>query len=171
MYSDMEKNQDAIIDLLKGYNPEYFDSGESFGEQLVKGLASQEGAYRAVLERFRAATESISGGSVSIGVNGVPALATGGVVTRPTLALVGEGRESEAVLPLSVLGSMLKSAIQTTADSIAERFSGGAGGSAPGGAGGVLRPIEQHVNIYQPVQSPAETARAVKNAAQEMAFA
>jgi hypothetical protein len=33
-------------------------------------------------------------------------LASGGIVTRPTLALVGE-RESEAVIPLSRLGSML----------------------------------------------------------------
>lgn len=38
---------------------------------------------------------------------GVRKMATGGVVTGPTLALVGEGRESEAVLPLSKLDSML----------------------------------------------------------------
>lgn len=37
----------------------------------------------------------------------LPAMANGGIVTGPTLALVGEGRESEAVLPLSKLGSML----------------------------------------------------------------
>lgn len=37
----------------------------------------------------------------------VPAMANGGIVTGPTFALVGEGRESEAVLPLSKLGSML----------------------------------------------------------------
>jgi hypothetical protein len=34
---------------------------------------------------------------------GVPALAEGGIVTGPTLALIGEGRESEAVIPLSKL--------------------------------------------------------------------
>jgi len=34
-------------------------------------------------------------------------LAEGGVVTGPTLAMVGEGSESEAVLPLSKLGGML----------------------------------------------------------------
>jgi len=33
--------------------------------------------------------------------------AAGGVVTRPTSALIGEGAESEAVVPLSQLGSML----------------------------------------------------------------
>ena len=34
---------------------------------------------------------------------GVQALAEGGIVTGPTLALIGEGRESEAVIPLSKL--------------------------------------------------------------------
>ncbi|MDI3330127.1 MAG: hypothetical protein QJR09_05240 [Micrococcus sp.] len=37
----------------------------------------------------------------------IPMLATGGVVTKPTLAVIGEGAESEAVLPLSVLDRML----------------------------------------------------------------
>jgi phage-related protein len=40
----------------------------------------------------------------------VPRLAHGGVVTSPTLAVIGEGNEDEAVLPLSKLGSMLNSA-------------------------------------------------------------
>lgn len=38
-----------------------------------------------------------------------PKLATGGIVTKPTLAVVGEGRESEAVLPLSQLDALLSS--------------------------------------------------------------
>ena len=37
----------------------------------------------------------------------LPAMANGGIVTGPTLALVGEGRESEAILPLSKLSGML----------------------------------------------------------------
>lgn len=39
----------------------------------------------------------------------VPQLATGGIVTSPTLAMIGEGRESEAVIPLSKLDSMIDS--------------------------------------------------------------
>lgn len=39
---------------------------------------------------------------------GVPALATGGIVTGPTLAMVGEGGESEVVMPLSQLYKTLK---------------------------------------------------------------
>ena len=37
----------------------------------------------------------------------VPAMANGGIVTAPTLSLIGEGREPEAVLPLSRLEQML----------------------------------------------------------------
>ena len=39
----------------------------------------------------------------------VPGLASGGIVTAPTLAMVGEGRESEAILPLSKLGQLVNS--------------------------------------------------------------
>jgi phage-related minor tail protein len=43
----------------------------------------------------------------SLGGFTIPGLATGGIVTSPTLAVVGEGSEPEAVLPLSRLRSML----------------------------------------------------------------
>lgn len=38
----------------------------------------------------------------------VPAMASGGIVTAPTLSLIGEGNEPEAVLPLSRLERMLE---------------------------------------------------------------
>lgn len=41
-----------------------------------------------------------------LGGGKITALAAGGIVTRPTLAMVGEGGESEAVVPLSKLGDM-----------------------------------------------------------------
>lgn len=37
----------------------------------------------------------------------IPQMATGGIVTSPTLAMIGEGRESEAVIPLSKLDEMM----------------------------------------------------------------
>jgi len=40
--------------------------------------------------------------AASSGIN-IPFLAEGGVVTSPTLAMIGEGGESEAVIPLSKL--------------------------------------------------------------------
>jgi hypothetical protein len=39
----------------------------------------------------------------------IPMLAEGGVVTGPTLAMIGEGNESEAVIPLSKLDTMIGS--------------------------------------------------------------
>lgn len=42
-----------------------------------------------------------------LGELGIPQLATGGIVTAPTLAMIGEGSESEAVLPLSKLKALL----------------------------------------------------------------
>jgi len=36
----------------------------------------------------------------------IPRLADGGIVTRPTLAMIGEGGQSEAVIPLDRLGNM-----------------------------------------------------------------
>jgi len=39
-------------------------------------------------------------------IGGLATLASGGIVTKPTLALIAEGGESEAVIPLSKLGGM-----------------------------------------------------------------
>lgn len=48
---------------------------------------------------------TIAGVSGAIGA--IPQLASGGIATSPTLAMIGEGRESEAVLPLSKLEYMM----------------------------------------------------------------
>jgi hypothetical protein len=39
-------------------------------------------------------------------VGGLATLSEGGIVTRPTFSLIGEGGEAEAVIPLSKLGGM-----------------------------------------------------------------
>lgn len=49
-------------------------------------------------------------GGFTMGTPNIPYLATGGVTTGPTMAMIGEGRENEAVLPLSKLNGMLNSA-------------------------------------------------------------
>lgn len=51
----------------------------------------------------------MGGKSFGLNIPTIPGLAEGGVVTQPTVAMIGEGRESEAVLPLSKLGSMMNS--------------------------------------------------------------
>lgn len=47
------------------------------------------------------------GGLARIGKVALPRLAEGGIVTRPTVAEIGEGGEAEAVIPLSKLDKML----------------------------------------------------------------
>lgn len=48
-----------------------------------------------------------AGKKLSFNIPTIPALATGGIATGATLAMVGEGKEPEAILPLSKLSSML----------------------------------------------------------------
>jgi len=48
-----------------------------------------------------------AGATVGFNIAEIPALAEGGIATKPTLAMIGEGSESEAVLPLSKLGSLM----------------------------------------------------------------
>jgi len=43
----------------------------------------------------------------------VPALATGGIIAQPTLAMIGEGNDSEAVIPLGELWSNMKSVVSS----------------------------------------------------------
>jgi hypothetical protein len=45
-------------------------------------------------------------GGKGFDVPDIPMLADGGIVTAPTLAMIAEGNEPEAVIPLSKLGSM-----------------------------------------------------------------
>jgi TP901 family phage tail tape measure protein len=61
----------------------------------------------------------IGGKSFSINIPTIPMLAAGGIATRATQAVIGEGAEDEAVLPLSKLDAMLQATrtqqAQTTA--------------------------------------------------------
>ena len=71
----------------------------------------------------------------------LPRLAEGGIVTGPTLAMIGEGNGPEAVIPLSKLGSM--------------GFGGGGGGITVNVNGGdpnsIVRVLQQYVRQSGPV--------------------
>lgn len=49
----------------------------------------------------------VGGETLGFNIPQIPMLATGGIATAPTLAMVGEGGEPEAVLPLSKLAQLL----------------------------------------------------------------
>lgn len=59
----------------------------------------------------------IGGEKYSFALPQIPLLANGGIATAPTLAMIGEGAESEAVLPLSRLDSLLSGGAQGLANS------------------------------------------------------
>lgn len=52
----------------------------------------------------------IGGKTLGFNLPTIPLLAKGGIATAPTLAMVGEGREHEAILPLSKLQSLIQRA-------------------------------------------------------------
>ena len=93
--------------------------GNLFG--MIVNLA--KAPINAVISAINFVLEKINGISVTIpdwvpGVGGstlgfniptIPQLATGGIVTAPTILEAGEGGEAEAILPLSKLAAMLQS--------------------------------------------------------------
>ena len=59
----------------------------------------------------------IGGSTIGFNLDNVPYLAKGGIVTEPTLAMIGEGSQDEAVMPLDDMRQMIA---QTVAEVIAE---------------------------------------------------
>lgn len=90
--------------------------GRMLRDMIVQFIAAATAAFAlAVAVRFALGGVSGIGGIADIfgtmqNVGGfmpnIPMLAEGGIVTGPTLAMIGEGGESEAVIPLSKLGSV-----------------------------------------------------------------
>ena len=104
-----------------------------FSSAMTSAAYSQEGFFKSFLENLKQAIKQMliqlaittaikfmfGGGKVSmkeafglglkdvLNLSKIPTLSSGGIVTGPTMALIGEGNESEAVLPLSKLNSML----------------------------------------------------------------
>lgn len=72
------------------------------------------------------------GGSIGFNIAKIPQLAQGGIATKATPAIIGEGREPEAVLPLSKLNEMLRNRVS--------------GGMASGG-GNITVHFEPVINI------------------------
>lgn len=76
----------------------------------------------------------LGGKTYGFAIPEIPMLAKGGIATAPTVAMVGEGNESEAILPLSKLSGMLNAPMNGIA-SLIERFlaaiEGGGDGMPP----------------------------------------
>lgn len=74
-----------------------------------------KGAINTLISMWNGLSFTLGGGSfmgvdipsVTLNTPDIPYLAAGGITTGPTLAMIGEGREDEAVLPLSKLEQMI----------------------------------------------------------------
>jgi hypothetical protein len=90
---------------------------EAFGnflKDMVKQLAAaviQAILFQSIMSAlgFGGASAGGVGGGIVGGLGKLLGMADGGIVTQPTLAMVGEGGQSEAVMPLNKLGNMMNS--------------------------------------------------------------
>ena len=111
----------AIIRATPGVLRAFFSFGLDLGQQLLDGLLNfiTNTIPSALLQALRAIVPDWAEGFLGIapspasssstggrGGGGIVRLAEGGIVTRPTFAMIGEGGEAEAVIPLSKLGRM-----------------------------------------------------------------
>lgn len=60
----------------------------------------------------------VGGKSLGVNIPEIPQLANGGIATKSTLAMVGEGREPEAIMPLSQLPNLMPSSGSNTSISV-----------------------------------------------------
>lgn len=144
-----------MIDLIRGLAGIAFDAMKAVGDKLMDGLRSALGnvagfagdvgdavlqAVKGVINNYvigpinRALEFSfdthIPGvGKITINPPDLPYLATGGVVTRATLAVLGEAGP-EAVLPLDVLGKL----VQPSSDALSRPRTPANGGAGATGA-------------------------------------
>jgi hypothetical protein len=124
-----------LADTLSNYASDAFmnlwasmEQGMSIGEALgnlfidlakqIAAAAIKAAVFQAILAAVSgggsAAATATSGGFMNL-FKGFLGLASGGIVTKPTLAMVGEGNESEAVMPLSKLSGFLTSSFNAGA--------------------------------------------------------
>ena len=131
-----------LADTLSNYVSNSFmnlfasmEQGMSLGEALgnmfmdlakqIAMAAIKAAAFQAILSLLPGgAGASVASGGFGGIFKSILGLASGGVVNGPTLAMIGEGSESEAVMPLSKLGSMMQNTFNAGAVS-----GNGAGGN------------------------------------------
>ena len=95
----------ALVDALKGLGSFGLDVGKSFANAIIGFI------NRNVIKKINDLVDFTIplpfGTSFRVNppdIPNIPELAEGGIVTSPTLAMIGEGRGPEAVIPLSKMG-------------------------------------------------------------------
>lgn len=130
------------------------NAGEAIIHGLVQGITN---VGSEVGDAIKHAVGDIPGAGAVLGAFGVH-LAEGGVVTKPTFALLGEGGEPEYVIPQSKLGTAGVNGVKSLSQALGQV----APATASNTGGGVT--ITNVFQITQPLGTPQAIAAAVKEA-------
>lgn len=120
--------------MEKGENP--LAALGNYFKDLLKQLAAaviQATIFQGIMMLINPAAAAKGGGlggGIIGGIGKIFGFAEGGIVSRPTLSMVGEGGQSEAIMPLNKLGNMMNSTFNAGAMS---------GAAAPGNGQFVLK--------------------------------
>jgi hypothetical protein len=111
---------DAVLNVFK-------DMTLQLAQMVVQALIFKAIMNALGMGSYAGTTNDLTGGLLGgLGkLVGFTPLAEGGIVSKPTFAMVGEGGESEAVMPLSKLDSILGSAFNSGANSSNGMSNGG----------------------------------------------
>jgi hypothetical protein len=116
MWDAMEQGEDVM------------ESFSNFLKDMVKQLiamAIQAALVKSIMAAFGGGADGAGGGGLLAGIGKIFGFAEGAVVTQPTLAMIGEGGQGEAVMPLNKLGNMMNSTFN--AGAMSGQGSGGTG--------------------------------------------
>lgn len=106
---------DTGIGLLQGAWSSFMNGIKSLAESIWDGIKSAFkagineliGLLNGIINSYNSVIGRVPGkAGRSLQISNIPLLAEGGIVNAPTLAMIGEGNEPEAVIPLSKLGSV-----------------------------------------------------------------
>ena len=140
--ADMQSNSTALAAVWTQAQEEsqkYADTIAKIPDESTKNVtlnvtANVDSTARQVLDmQGSSSTSSTMGGNV-------PAFAKGGIVTKPTLGLIGEAGP-EAIMPLSSLGSVMSKANMDSVGGGGNVYHIDARGASPGVEGDILRAL------------------------------
>lgn len=110
-FSALKSIVSTVVSFISGLIKGMFDGVLSVGRGAINGLIMAANAVIGGLNSLSVNipdwVPAVGGKSFGLSIPKIPMLAQGGITTGPTLAMIGEGAEQEAVLPLSKLNSLL----------------------------------------------------------------
>jgi hypothetical protein len=95
----------SLVEALKGLGSFGLDVGKSFANAIIRFINNN--VIKKINDLVDFTIPLPFGASFRVNppdIGNIPELAEGGIVTSPTLAMIGEGRGPEAVIPLSKMG-------------------------------------------------------------------